>query len=235
MSWARRRPILILITIAALAMAALAISRSRQAAPAKKPVLLLLTSLPIAFGDTLSLDSPKSPVLEALEESYRVIPIATASIGELRQGKLLLMIQPFAQPAEDLVALDGWVRGGGRLVLLADPLLERADARPLDDLTRPPPMFLDTGLLAHWGLRLDAPETPRPARIEIGGQQVATLSPGKLTGGCNVAKDHASARCRIGKGQVEVIADADFIDSGQGRDQIKALRQLSAELRTMET
>ena len=70
---------------------------------------------------------------------------------------MLLMAHPLAQPAEALVDLDRWVRDGGRLLLLADPKLDWPSKRALGDTLRPPPAFADTGLLAHWGLRLDAP------------------------------------------------------------------------------
>lgn len=225
MSSARRRALLFLAVVGVLA-AALAYSRSREVGPELKPPLMLLTSLPIAFGESLSLNAPKSPMLEALEKHYRVIPIATSSDRELRQGRLLLMIQPFAQPPEDLVALDQWVREGGRLILLADPLLERADARAPDDLTRPPVMFLDTGLLTHWGLRLDSPEAPGLATIELGGEKLPTLSPGTLHGGCKITADRAVARCQIGKGRVVVIADADFLDGGRDRKPGPAVARL---------
>ena len=79
------------------------------------------------------------------------------------------MAQPRAQPAEDLVALDNWVRGGGRVLLLADPMLEWPSERPLGDPFRPPPTFADTGLLAHWGLKLDAPDEPGRRVGELGG------------------------------------------------------------------
>lgn len=227
---ARRRAILIISALCVLAIAALAYSRSR---PREQPVLMLLTSLPIAFGESLSLDAPRSPVLEALEGRYRVVPIATSSTRELRQGRLLLTIQPFAQPPEDLVALDRWVRNGGRLLLLADPLLERGDSRPLGDFTRPPPMFLDTGLLAHWGLRLDAPGTPGPASITLGGERLETLSPGALNGGCTIARDRAVARCTIGRGTVVVVADADILSAGE--DPSRALQALLAELQAIES
>jgi hypothetical protein len=65
---------------------------------------------------------------------------------------LLLAAQPQALTAERLVALDKWVRDGGRLVLLADPLLRFDSSRPLGDRFRPPLRYPDTGLLAHWGL-----------------------------------------------------------------------------------
>ena len=115
-------------------------------------MLLLLTSLPLMFGEDFSLQDSGSPALDALETRYRVVPISVTDPAELAKGRLLLMAHPLAQPAEDLVALDQWVRRGGRVLLLADPMLEWPSKRPLGDPLRPPPMFMDTGLLAHWGL-----------------------------------------------------------------------------------
>ena len=122
--------------------------------------MLLLTSLPLLFGEDFSLQGGGSPVLKALQGRYRVLPISVTDNRELAKGRLLMMAQPPAQTAENLVALDGWVRHGGRVLLLADPMLEWPSKRALGDPLRPPPMFQDTGLLAHWGLRLDAPDTP---------------------------------------------------------------------------
>ena len=80
---------------------------------APKPVLALLTSLPLLFGDRFSLDAVGSPTLARLETHYRVVPVATADAASLKQHRLLLMAHPRAQPAEVLVELDGWVRRGG--------------------------------------------------------------------------------------------------------------------------
>ena len=82
---------------------------------------------------------------------------------------MLLAAQPRALPAEELVALDAWVRRGGRLLLLADPMLEWPSERPLGDRLRPPALFADTGLLQHWGLRLDAPDERGPRQSGAGG------------------------------------------------------------------
>src|SRR5690348_2993954 len=122
--------------------------------PSARPALLLLTSLPLVFGEQFSLQASGSAALSALETRYRVLPISVSSPPELARCRLLLMAQPSPQPPEDLVALDEWVRGGGRVLLLADPMLEWPSARPLGDPLRPPPMFVDTGLLQHWGLTL---------------------------------------------------------------------------------
>lgn len=179
-------------------LAAIASSMVHRQAPvspptAGKPMLLLLTSLPLVFNEQMSLEGGGSAALARLEQSYKVEPINVADAASLKGRRLLLMAQSRAQPAEALVALDRWVRGGGHLLLLADPKLEWPSERPLGDKLRPPPMFADTGLLKHWGLALSN----------------AGLA---SSGGCEVADQGLVARCRIGKGSATVIADADFIN-----------------------
>jgi hypothetical protein len=178
----------------------------------RRPALLLLTSLPLAFGEDFSLQQNGSPALKSLETRYRVIPISVTDPAELAKGRLLLMAQPLAQPAEDLVALDEWVRRGGRVLLLADPMLEWPSKRALGDPLRPPAMFMDTGLLRHWGLRLDAPEKRGPGNGKLGGFDVLTVSPGELFGRCRINPDRLVAHCRIGKGHATIVADADQLD-----------------------
>jgi hypothetical protein len=215
---ARPRALVILL-VAALALTALAtafLNREPEGPAlrpaAQRPVLLLLTSLPLVFGEDFSLRDVGSPALKALEGRYRVMPISVAEPKELAKGKLLMMAHPLAQPAEDLVALDEWVRAGGRVMLLADPMLEWPSERPLGDSLRPPPMFMDTGLLAHWGLRLDAPDRRGPKMETLAGFEVATVSPGELAGQCRIGADALVAHCSIGKGRATVIADADLLD-----------------------
>ena len=169
----------------------------RQAAVSRaatgRPILLLLTSLPLVFNEQMSLDGGGSSALTRLEQHYKVETINVTDAASLKGQRLLLMAQPRAQPAEALVELDRWVRDGGHLLLLADPRLEWPSQRPLGDKLRPPPMFADTGLLRHWGLALSN----------------AGLA---SNGSCVVTDPGLVARCRIGKGSATVVADADFIN-----------------------
>ena len=217
----------------AVALATACTRDHKQPEPVEKPKLLLLTSLPLVFGEGFSLDGG-SPALAALRERYDVVPISVTSPAELRKGHLLLMAQPLAQTAENLVALDGWVRGGGRLMLLADPLLEWPSERRLTDPLRPPPMFMDTGLLHHWGLRLDAPEQRGPQTRQLGGHAVLTVSPGALAGSCPISADRLVAECAVGKGRTTIVADADFLDvdrlDGPAGDNLDALLAELAKL-----
>jgi len=202
-----------------IAAAALAFVADRRPDPplpmpprAAKPTLMLLTTLPLVFGETFGLEGGGSPALAALETRYTVQPVSVADAPTLAQGRLLLMAHPLAQPAEALVELDAWVRQGGRLLLLADPALEWPSERPLGDPLRPPPAFADTGLLRHWGLRLDAPDERGPKQLTLGGHPILTASPGTLAGDCPISADRLVARCRIGRGEATIVADADFLN-----------------------
>ena len=237
----RRGALLFLIAAIVVAIAALVVSSAGRPkplgprAPAARPQLLLLSSLPLVFGEDFSLEQNGSPALKALETRYRVVPISVADPSELGKGKLLLMAQPRAQPPEDLVALDDWVRAGGRVLLLADPMLEWPSERPLGDPLRPAPMFADTGLLAHWGLRLDSPERRGPSTTMLGRFTVLAISPGQLFGRCAISKDRIVADCRIGKGSAIVVADADFLGSdGLGDSAADNLDGLLEELDRLE-
>jgi hypothetical protein len=240
MTWARRRPLVMSVAaLIATALIAAVLSRHEPVPPpvrpaAQRPTLLLLTSLPLLFNEDFSL-SGGSAAVKRLAGRYKVAPISVADPTELGKGRLLLMAQPLAQPAEDLVALDEWVRHGGRVLLLADPMLEWPSKRPLGDLLRPPPMFMDTGLLAHWGLRLDAPDERGPALRKLGGFDVIADSPGSLAGRCSISADRFVARCRIGKGEATIVADADLLDVDQlGAKAGHNLDGLVAELANLE-
>ena len=180
-------------------------------AAADRPTLALLTSLPLIFGERFSLDGGGSPALARIEQRYNVQPIGVADAASLAGQRILLMAHPRAQPAEALVELDQWVRGGGRVLLLADPQLRWPSERPLGDLLRPPPAFADTGLLRHWGISLAGSGGARS--VEIDGRRIALATPGTLTAKrCDVLGDGLVARCRIGRGMATVIADADLLN-----------------------
>lgn len=215
MKSARRRAVLISVLGAILlaSLIFLALAERPAAPPKRRPTLLLLTSLPIIFNEDFSLDGGGSPALSALGRAYRVVPISVTSSSELARGDVLLMAHARAQTAENLVALDSWVRRGGRVLILADPLLEWPSSRPLGDPLRPSPMFMDTGLLSHWGLRLDAADVRGNETRKLGSFDIVTASPGRLEGSCDIRDDGLDARCAIGKGEAIIIADADFLNA----------------------
>ena len=186
---------------------------------AVKPRLALLSSLPLLFGEQFGLESPRPPAMARIEHKYRVVPIAVADSASLKGFSRLLMAHPRAQLAEVLVELDAWVRGGGHVVLLADPRFAWEGSRALGDPLRPPPDFADTGLLAHWGLRLGVDETGE-----------GELRP--TSRNCIVKEAGLLARCRVGRGTARIIADADFLmaNEHQGKQRLNLLlTELDAE------
>lgn len=241
MNRARVRAILVffIIIVSAGAIALTDLRRSpspiQPRPPAQRPRLLLLTSLPLLFSEGFTIEKSGSPAMKALRSRYRVEPISVTDGAELAKGRLLLMAQPQAQTAENLVVLDQWVRRGGRLLLLADPALEWPTKQPLGDITRPPPMFMDTGLLAHWGLRLDVPDRPGLTKRKLGGYTIVSASPGTLHGACSISTDELVARCTIGAGTAVVVADADLLNVDRlGPDARHNLDAVLAELATFE-
>ena len=181
-----------------------------------KPRLALVTSLPLLFGEEFAIEAPVNEAVKRIEQSFTLVPIAIADRASLAGFSQLLMAHPRAQPAEVLVELAGWVRAGGRVVVLADPMLKWESGRMAGDRLRPPPDFADTGLLAHWGVRLGVDEAG-------GGRLGATGS------NCTVSDDGLAATCRVGRGSARIIADADFM-MGEGPGATQRLDLLMSQL-----
>lgn len=206
-------------------------SRAKEG-PADRPSLLLLTSLPLLFGEGFTLDQTGSAALTRLQSRYGVRTIALADRASLAGHQLLLLAHPRAQTAEALVDLDAWVRAGGRVLLLADPALDWPSERPLGDRLRPPPGFSDTGLLAHWGVTLSPPSQRGLVVETVGGRKVGFSSPGRLTAArCVMDGGSTIARCGIGRGRVTIIADADLLNPDEsGAEAAQNLDMVMAEL-----
>lgn len=201
--------------LVAAILAAMLCACRNEVAPTKapKPTVHILTSLPLLFDEGFGLGPAKGEAATFLRDHYQLQPIDLPS--QLPTSGVLLAAQPRALPAEELVALDAWVRGGGNLLLLADPLLEWPSKRPLGDRLRPPVSFADTGLLGHWGLRLDAPDQ-RGIQYDQENGAIAFISPGvlvKLGGDCALEEGGWKALCRLGNGTATIIADADFLNA----------------------
>lgn len=141
----------------------------------------------------------------------------------LRGMDALLIAQPRLFRPEELVAVDEWVRGGGRALIFADPLLVWPSDLPPGDPRRPPLTSLLDPLLAHWGLRL---EPVRTGRTGIDRKMLATghvvmlaaasrFSPvagGEGRARCRLAERGLMALCRVGRGEARLVADADLLD-----------------------
>ncbi|MEO7248528.1 MAG: ABC transporter [Novosphingobium sp.] len=133
---------------------------------------------------------------------------------------LIIMPQPRALAPAESVALDGWVRRGGHLLLFVDPMLTQDSAFALGDKRRPMDIAMLTPLLRHWGLVLtfnrDQAAGERIGRafdisfpINLSGQLVAT----RKRGACRAVGRGLAALCRIGKGRAVIVADAALFET----------------------
>lgn len=194
-----------------------------------RPELMLMTALPIIWGEGGAFDPASRPALayRMLDEEFRIRPLDILDDKELGGRRLLLLAQPRLLAPQELVALDDWIRGGGRALILADPTLFWPSELPLGDSRRPPPTSWLGPLLGHWGLRLDAPTAPELVVRDLpDGRRLALAAPGSFVrerGECVIAPDRLIARCALGRGTAFVVADADLLRDavwagpGQGR------------------
>ena len=223
---------------AAIAAALLALTACRAETAPVKPTLYVLTSLPLLFDEGFAVGPAKGEAAVFLRAHYTLKPIDLPS--QLPPGATLLAAQPRALPAEELVVLDAWVRGGGKMLLLADPMLEWRSEQAFGDRMRPPLAYADTGLLLHWGLRLDAPDVRGLKAVRSGDVELVFLSPGNLVkkgGACRLDLKDIMGKCAIGKGRSIILADADWLDveaikaaGGHPGDNVFSLVLLLSEL-----
>ncbi|HEV2078819.1 MAG TPA: DUF4350 domain-containing protein [Allosphingosinicella sp.] len=210
-------------------------STERKAAEVR-PDLMLMTALPIIWGEKGAFDPASRPAeaYTALQREFRVRPLDVLDKASLGSGRLLLLAQPRALAPEELVELDDWVRRGGRALIMTDPALVWPTELALGDSRRPPPIGLLDPILTHWGIRVDPPADRALAVEERASRRLAMAAPGTVTTtnpNCRVEPDRHLARCRIGKGEVILLADADLLhdslwaapgDAGAQRHQRRA-------------
>ncbi len=193
----------------------------------EKPVLGLMSSLPLRWsegGIRAEIDGTATPAAAylRLEEDYRIQLID--DVADLQRDKidLLLMAQPRALSPAYMFALDNWVRGGGKALILADPALQWESNFPLGDTRRPLFTSMLSPLFGHWGLELVMPMDTAEAQVvrEIDGMRIRTATPGawqtkagKSGAACQIASDLLLAACALGKGRALLFADADILDA----------------------
>jgi hypothetical protein len=185
---------------------------------AERHDLMLMSALPLEWGEAGPLDPSSRPaaIHAMLAKEFALRPLDVLDDQSLSSGGLLLLAQPRALAPTELVALDVWVRRGGKALILTDPALFWPSELALGDIRRPPAIGLLGPLLTHWGLRLEAPEE-RKGVIETSGprkRRLAMFAPGVLvkTGeSCAVDPPGYAARCSLGKGKATLLADADMM------------------------
>lgn len=198
-----------------------------------RPELGLMTSLPLYWplgAEMAAIASGQAGVpwqRAAIEQAYTIAPLDTLSpipalspdapdTDPLAGLERLAVIQPRGLSPADNVALDSWVRAGGRLLLVLDPALTGEYDLPLGDPRRPTEAALIPPVVARWGLKVSFDdEAEAEAEQRAFGAGVLPLAlPGEIAvidpvaAQCEVLAQGAAARCRVGGGQVTLIADA---------------------------
>lgn len=219
--------------LAALLAAAALTSASCSAAPeppvteAARSRLGLMTTLPLLWaeaadiGEIVRAEATPGWVRAALERRFAIVPLDTLDAAALAGLDRLLLAQPRALGPAENVALDDWVRAGGRVLLFADPLLTRHSRFAVGDPRRPQDVALLSPILARWGLelRFDDSQPEGERNVSLAGIAAPVNAAGELhvTPGatCEVAGDSMLARCRIGTGSAIVVADAALLDDGE--------------------
>ena len=194
----------------------------------ERPRLGLFTSLPIywaesgSIGEVLNGTEEHHWVRSALEDDYVLIPLDTLDGTEAGRLDRLVMAQPRPLSPAENVALDQWVRKGGRLLLFADPFLTEESRFPIGDKRRPQDVVLLSPILQRWGLDLTFdPDQPDPEQIVALG---SASIPEHMSGRFRLATPGAPARCallaqaliadcRVGVGHVVAVADAALLDA----------------------
>ena len=203
------------------------------AVEAQRTPLGLSSTLPIYwqespdFATLLKAEGESGWVRQALEARFDLVPLDVLSSEALAPLDDLLLAQPRALSPAENVALDEWVRAGGRLLLFADPMLTSHSQFAIGDPRRPQDVALLSPILARWGLELTF-DTAQPLgeRIEeafgmaipvdLAGAWVSFAS--EAPGECAIVASGIAARCRIGKGQVFLLADAALLDGEEDPD-----------------
>lgn len=240
MRLARRKALWCVLAVAAVLVA---IILWRAPSPLAQPDwrIGLFTSLPILWNEAAALDE----LLDAkdqphwaravLEDRGTVVPLDT--LLDLAHIDVLMVAQPRPLAPDENVALDAWLRGGGRLLLFADPMLTEESAFPLGDRRRPQDVVLISPILARWGLQLRFDDAQPPGERESAGEHVPVNLSGEfglVAGGhdaaCLIGQNGLIARCRVGKGRAVLVADAALLDrEANGGARISALCRLFDE------
>ncbi len=223
----------------ACALAAVLLGWLTAPPPLARTPLGLFTSLPIWWSEADDVAGqiaaqPKPHWARAvLADGHRVVLLDTLVQPEGFAD--LVMAQPRPLEPQENVALDRWVRGGGHVLLFADPLLTWESRFALGDRRRPQDTALLSPILTHWGLQLRFdPDQPGELRENTGTglpvRLAGTLAP--LPGGdaaCRIEGQGLIAACRVGKGFALIVADSAVLEpSDQPAARRQGLRMLMA-------
>ncbi|MBX7483286.1 GldG family protein [Qipengyuania qiaonensis] len=203
----------------------------------EKPTVGLFASLPIFWGEggpsaILAGTERKDWVRSLIEKRFAIAPLDTLEAEAVDGVARIIMAQPRPLAPSENVALDNWVRQGGRLLIFADPLLTRHSELALGDKQRPQDVVLISPILSRWGLELRFDEDQpggtryisafdRDYPVNLAGHFVLVENDG-----CTLSETGLLAQCDVGKGRVTLMADAAILDddgSSPGRASLESL------------
>ncbi len=180
---------------------------------------------PVDMTTILDGSAQLSPLLPALSARFDTVRLDAIDAKSLAGVDVAMLAQPRALSPAELVDIDRWVRDGGHVLVLADPLLSWPADYPLGDRRNPQIASQLTPLLGHWGLDLDLSAGEGDDVFIANGHRVDTTSTGRfrITGeGCALSLTGRRADCKLGRGRAVLIADADLLNpalwSGGGVD-----------------
>jgi hypothetical protein len=186
--------------------------RDRVVASAARPSLAVMTALPL-FWEEGGMVRVDAPIIDVLRARFEVR--AVDNPADVRARDRLLLAQPRDPEPAGLVAIDAWVRGGGRVLALADPRLAWPSRLPMGDRRRAPSVTALAPLLTHWGVVLESVDEGEVRRFLRDGRLVTTLAAGRLRAtapGCRAMEAGLVMRCAVGRGEAVIVADADLLD-----------------------
>lgn len=217
----RQRTSAVLVLLLALLLGGLGWWTVQRPAVPQRPIGLF-TSLPIIWaesdqlGDLLHSEAPGHWARAEIERRGRIVPLDT--LNQLNRGLTRLVIaQPQPLSPSENVALDAWVRGGGQLLLVADPALTAHSAFAVGDPRRPQDIVLLSPILSRWGLELsfDDSQAEGLAMVPADAGAIPVNLPGRWRllpdSTCRSAAAGLLADCAIGQGRVLALADAEVL------------------------
>ncbi|WP_404480299.1 DUF4350 domain-containing protein [Novosphingobium sp. BL-52-GroH] len=253
----RPRPVLSrLVLLAALALALAGCGRGDTAPAPRGETFGLYSSLPIAWNESADIrgqladESPPHWALTALRERGRVVPLDTLAPLRLPSDGVLILAQPRPLTPQENVALDAWVQQGGRVLLLADPMLTAHSLFGPGDPRRPQDMAMLSPILGRWGLALEFDEEQPagehairlpegnvpvnlPGRFRLSGNFGEAAQTGKSGGAvahCRLQAEGMLADCKAGKGRIVALADAALLENPEDSAEVPGRQVILAGL-----
>lgn len=215
----------VIVALLGLALAVIGWLGSGRGQGSGEPIGLF-TTLPILWADSPELGSELRPdaaphwALKVFAARGKIAPLDLLRPDNLAALRRLVIAQPRPLAPAENVALDNWVRGGGHLLLLADPALTQDSAFAIGDPRRPQAVALLSPILGRWELDLlfDDSQVMGEASRDVLGVATPVNLPGRFAtrgqANCRLWADGLAVTCTIGKGRVVAMADAAVLEPG---------------------